>query len=112
MRASPLDWPDRVVASTCSEGCFGLGGGGYTRRMRLLSIVIVLIAVVIAIVVVAIVLSRQGHPEGASRHVARHDDPEDDKMLRAPGSSPGGPGQSGQDVVDPGEIAPGETDVH
>lgn len=80
--------------------------------MGFLSIVILLIAVVIAIVVVAIVLSRQGHPEEASRHVDRLDAPEDDKMLRAPGSGPGGPGQSGQNVVDPGEIAPGDPDTH
>lgn len=76
--------------------------------MTALSILIVLAAVVIAIVVVAIVLARQSHPEEASRHVARLDDPDDDKMLRAPGSRPGGPGQAGQNVVDPGEIAPGD----
>lgn len=78
--------------------------------MTLLSILIVLVATVIAIVVVAIVLARQGHPEDSARHQARLADPEDERMLRAPGSRPGGPGQSGQNVVAPGEIAPGDPD--
>lgn len=76
--------------------------------MTVLSILIVVGATIISIVVIAIVLARQGHPEESSRHSARLDDPDDGKMLRAPGSRPGGPGQESQNVVDPGEIAPGD----
>lgn len=79
--------------------------------MTVLSILIVLGTTIIAIVVIAIVLARQGHPEESSRHAARLDDPGNDKMLRAPGSRPGGPGQESQNVVEPGEIAPGEPDT-
>ena len=57
---------------------------------------------IIAIVGVTITLARQRHGESS----ARLDDPTSDSMLRAPGSRPGGPGQAGQAVVGPGEIAP------
>ena len=79
--------------------------------MTVLSILIVLATALIAIVVVAVVLARQGHPEEGAGHSARLDDPEDGKMLRAPGSRPGGPGQESQNVVDPGDIAPGAPDT-
>lgn len=73
-----------------------------------LSLLIVLSAAVVLIVAVTIFIARQGNPEEVSRHVARLDDAEGGTMLPAPGSRPGGPGQESQNVVDRGEIAPGE----
>lgn len=68
----------------------------------------IIIFTIVAIAAFAITLSRQGHGESSSGHRMRTEDPDSDSMLRAPGSRPGGPGQAGQAVVGPGEIAPAD----
>lgn len=71
---------------------------------------IITIGAILAVAGCAFVLLRQGHAEETSRHRDRLE-PEDGRMVRAPGDRPGGPGQGGQHVVEPGEIAPGDPDA-
>jgi hypothetical protein len=69
---------------------------------------LIIVFTIVAMAGFAIALARQGHGESSSGHRMRTEDPESDSMVRAPGSRPGGPGQAGQAVVSPGEIAPAD----
>lgn len=69
---------------------------------------IIIGATIVALVAIVAVLSRQGHGEDSADHEIRREGRGTGTIPRTPGSRPGGPGQAGQAVVAPGEIAPGD----